>query len=119
MPDLSRRAILGSAVALPALFHGRPAGAAAFVNVLTGGAGGVYYPLGVVLAQIVGERIPNVRATAQVTKASVENLNLLQQGKGELAFTTGESLYAAWEGDAEAGFKSKLEALRGIANLYT
>ena len=49
-----------------------------FVNILTGGQSGVYYPLGVALSQIYAKAIPNVRATAQVTKASDENLNLLQ-----------------------------------------
>jgi hypothetical protein len=56
-----------------------------FVNVLTGGQSGVYYPMGVALSQIFAKDIPNVRSTAQVTKASAENLNLLQAGRGELA----------------------------------
>jgi uncharacterized protein len=115
----SRRAALGLALAAPAALRWGRARAATFVSVLTGGTGGTYYPLGVVLAQVLGERLPDVRATAQVTKASVENLNLLQQGKAELGFTTGESLHAAWRGDEEAGFRQKLDRLRGIANLYT
>ena len=49
-----------------------------FINVLTGGQSGVYYPIGVALSQIFAKDIPNVRATAQVTKASAENLNLLR-----------------------------------------
>jgi TRAP transporter TAXI family solute receptor len=54
----------------------------------------------------------------QATKASVENLILLQQGRGELAFTLGDSLKAAWEGDEEAGFKSKLDKLRVLGAIY-
>ena len=54
----------------------------------------------------------------QSTKASVENLNLLQQGRGEIAFALGDSVAAAWEGDAEAGFPEKLDQLRGIAAIY-
>ena len=42
----------------------------------------------------------------QATKASVENLNLLQQGKGEIAFTLGDQPGAAWTGDEEAGFRA-------------
>jgi len=60
-----------------------------FVNILTGGQSGVYYPLGVALSQIYAKAIPNTRATAQVTKASAENLNLLQAGRGELALALG------------------------------
>jgi TRAP transporter TAXI family solute receptor len=54
----------------------------------------------------------------QATKASVENLQLLQQGKGEIAFTLGDSLAAAWNGDEEAGFRTPLKKLRGITAIY-
>lgn len=89
-----------------------------FINVLTGGTSGVYYPLGVALSKIYGDKIKNVRPTVQATKASVENLQLLQQGKGEIAFTLGDSLAAAWKGDEEAGFKTPLKKLRGITAIY-
>lgn len=89
-----------------------------FINVLTGGTSGVYYPLGVALSKVYGEKIPNVRPTVQATKASVENLQLLQQGKGEIAFTLGDSLAAAWKGEEDAGFKSPLKKLRGITAIY-
>ncbi|PSC07084.1 C4-dicarboxylate ABC transporter [Alsobacter soli] len=95
-----------------------PAAADEFINVLTGGTSGVYYPMGVALSKIYGEAIPGVRPSVQATKASVENLNLLQQGKGEVAFTLGDSLAFAWEGNEEAGFKNKLTKLRGMAAIY-
>jgi TRAP transporter TAXI family solute receptor len=101
-----------------ALAGGAGARAAEFINVLTGGTSGVYYPLGVALTKIYAESIPEARPTAQATKASVENLNLLQAGKGEIAFTLGDSLALAWAGDAEAGFKSKLDKLRTVAAIY-
>ena len=89
-----------------------------FVNILTGGQSGVYYPIGVALSQIYAKAIPNVRATAQVTKASAENLNLLQAGRGELALALGDSVSDAWQGNAEAGFKTKLDKLRGLSATY-
>jgi hypothetical protein len=89
-----------------------------FINVLTGGQSGVYYPLGVALSQVFAKDIPNARATAQVTKASAENLNLLQAGRGELALTLGDALSNAWKGDAEAGFPKKLDKLRGLSATY-
>lgn len=89
-----------------------------FINVLTGGTSGVYYPLGVALAKIYGEGISGARTQVQATKASVENLNLLQQGKGEIAFALGDSVKLAAEGNAEAGFKKPLDKLRGIAAIY-
>ncbi|MFO1315555.1 MAG: TAXI family TRAP transporter solute-binding subunit [Burkholderiales bacterium] len=95
-----------------------PASAQQFVNILTGGQSGVYYPLGVALAQVYGKAIPNVKSTAQVTKASAENLNLLQAGRGELAFTLADALSDAWKGDEEAGFKTPLKKLRGLSATY-
>lgn len=89
-----------------------------FVNILTGGTSGVYYPLGVAMSKLYTDKIAGARPSVQATKASVENLNLLQQGKGEIAFTLGDSLALAWAGDAEAGFKSKLDKLRGVGAVY-
>ncbi|THF47367.1 TAXI family TRAP transporter solute-binding subunit [Allorhizobium terrae] len=95
-----------------------PAKASEFINVLTGGTSGVYYPLGVALAKIYGDGISGARTQVQATKASVENLNLLQQGKGEIGFALGDSVKMAAEGNAEAGFKAPLNKLRGIAAIY-
>ena len=89
-----------------------------FINVLTGGQSGVYYPLGVALSQIFSKDIPNARSTAQVTRASAENLNLLQAGRGELGLTLADALSDAWNGNEEAGFKSKLDKLRGLSATY-
>ncbi|HLT05190.1 MAG TPA: TAXI family TRAP transporter solute-binding subunit, partial [Pseudomonas sp.] len=79
-----------------------------FINVLTGGTSGVYYPIGVALSQLYGNGIDGARTSVQATKASVENLNLLQAGRGELAFSLGDSVDDAWKGNADAGFKAPL-----------
>lgn len=96
----------------------QPAPAGPFINILTSGTGGVYYPLGGALSSIFDARISGARPSVQTTKGSVENLNLLQQGKGEIALTLGNALALAWTGDADAGFKGKLDKLRGIAAIY-
>jgi TRAP transporter TAXI family solute receptor len=89
-----------------------------FINVLTGGTSGVYYPLGVALTQIYGKAMPAAKTAVQATKASAENLNLLQAGRGEVAFTLGDTLNEAWKGNEEAGFKAPLKKLRTIAAIY-
>jgi TRAP transporter TAXI family solute receptor len=89
-----------------------------FVNVLTGGTSGIYYPLGVALSQIYGKEIPEAKSSVQSTKASVENLNLLQAGRGEIGFTLGDALSDAWKGNEEVGFKAPLKKLRAIAGIY-
>ena len=105
---------LGMVVAAAGVAHAQQQ----FVNVLTGGQAGVYYPLGVALSQIYAKDIPNARSTAQVTKASAENLNLLQAGRGELAFALADAVSNAWKGEAEAGFPNKLDKLRGLSGTY-
>lgn len=89
-----------------------------FINILTGGTSGVYYPLGVAMGKIYGDKIPNVKTQVQATKASVENVILIERGAGEIAFTLGDTLKAAWDGDEEAGFKAKLGKLRTVAAIY-
>lgn len=106
-------------VAMAAAVLAAPASAQQFINVLTGGTSGIYYPLGVALTQIYGKAIPGVKATVQSTKASAENLNLLQAGRGEIALTLGDTLSLAWKGNAEAGFKTPLNRLRGVSATYT
>ena len=91
---------------------------AEFINILTGGTSGVYYPLGSALTKIYGENIKDSKVQVQVTKASVENLVLLQEGKGEIAFVLGDSAKDAWEGKEDAGFKNKLDKLRILGAIY-
>ena len=97
----------------------QPAPRNQFINILTATTGGVFYPLGGVLSNSFAAKIPGSRPSVQATKGSVENLNLLQQGKAEIAFVQADSVVFAWAGDADAGFKTKFDKLRGIAALYT
>ena len=113
------RACLGASLGIAAALAANPAAAQQkFINVLTGGQSGVYYPLGVALSQIYTKAIPDVRTSAQATKASAENLNLVQAGKGEVAFSLGDALSDAYKGNEEAGFKTPLKKLRVLAAIY-
>ena len=118
MLELGRKIMTAGAVVVAVGFAAVPAKAQEFINVLTGGTSGVYYPLGVALSEIYGKGIEGSRTQVQATKASVENLNLLQQGKGEIAFALGDSVALGWEGNTEAGYPGKLDKLRGIAAIY-
>ncbi len=118
MNPIVKRAAIAAIASTSMALSAASAGAAEFINILTGGTSGVYYPLGVALSKIYGDKIEGVRTQVQATKASVENLNLLQQGRGEIAFSLGDSVKLAWEGNADAGFKAPLDKLRGIAAIY-
>ncbi|MDB5617219.1 TAXI family TRAP transporter solute-binding subunit [Tardiphaga sp.] len=94
-----------------------PVASAQPIIVLTGGASGVYYPLGVTIAKIYAD-IPGSQVEVQTTDGSVENLARLQQGSGQIAFALGDALQDAWTGNTAAGFDGKLDKLRVIGALY-
>jgi hypothetical protein len=110
--------LIAAAMAMAAVWPAPSARAEQFINVLTGDTSGVYYPLGVAIGKIYSDKLPDVKTQVQATKASVENLILLQQGRGEIAFAMGDSLKAAWDGDEEAGFKGRLDRLRIVGAIY-
>jgi TRAP transporter TAXI family solute receptor len=89
-----------------------------FVTVLTGNTSGVYYPLGVGMSQLFRTAIPEANVSVQATAASAENLRLLEAERGELAFTLGDVLADAWEGNADAGFTTPLRKVRAVATIY-
>lgn len=110
--------LAGAAVAVTAVGANTTDARAEFINVLTGGTSGVYYPLGVALSELYAGGIEGARTQVQATKASVENLNLLASGRGEVAFALGDSVVAAWTGDKDAGFQAELKNLRAIGGIY-
>ena len=77
---------------------GGPAGSPRFLSIATGGTGGVYYPYGGGIAKILNESLPNVRASAEVTAASVDNLKLIRDGRADVAFTFADTLADAVQG---------------------
>jgi TRAP transporter TAXI family solute receptor len=90
---------------------------ARFLSIATGGTGGVYYPYGGGLAKVLNESLPNVRATAEVTSASVDNLKLIRDGKADIAFVLADTL-----ADAVAGrgpFEGRPVPVASLANLYS
>jgi len=118
MHSLSRRRVLSGGVALGLSLVPLAARADEFINILTGGTSGVYYPLGVAISKVLADKVTGTRPSVQATKGSVENLNLIQGGKGEIAFTLGDSLAAAVAGSADAGFKAPLDKVQTLGAIY-
>jgi uncharacterized protein len=86
------------------------------ISIGTGGTGGVYYPLGGGLADILSKNVPGVEATAEVTAGSIANLQLIGAGKSEVAFTMADAAWDAYNGLEK--FKDKKVPLRAIAVFY-
>ncbi len=55
-------------------------------SIVTGGTGGVWYPLGGALGGVIGKYVPDTEATAEATTAAIDNMKLLGAGKAGLAF---------------------------------
>src|SRR5437764_4994550 len=64
----------------------------------TGGTGGVYYPLGGAMANVLTKYLPGVQATAEVTGRSVDNLKLIGTGQSEIGFTMADAALDALKG---------------------
>jgi TRAP-type uncharacterized transport system substrate-binding protein len=80
-------AILAMTISATLAFAGASQAQQKTMSIGTGGTGGVYYPLGGAVANVLSKNLPNVQATAEVTGGSVDNLKLIGAGKSELAFT--------------------------------
>ena len=88
-----------------------------FISIATGGTGGVYYPYGGGLAKVLNDSLPNIRATAEVTAASVDNLKFIRDGKADVAFALADTV-----ADAAAGrgaFEGRPVPVAGLAVLYS
>src|SRR5690242_8017052 len=86
------------------------------MSIGTGGTGGVYYPLGGAVANVLSKNLPNVQATAEVTGGSVDNLKLIGAGKSELAFTMADAALDALKGEDK--FKSGKVPLQALLVVY-
>jgi TRAP transporter TAXI family solute receptor len=86
------------------------------MSIGTGGTGGVYYPLGGAVANVLSKNLPNVQATAEVTGGSVDNLKLIGAGKSELGFTMADAALDALNGEDK--FKSGKLPLQALLVVY-
>src|SRR5689334_21673844 len=82
----------------------------------TGGTGGVYYPLGGGLANLLSKNLPGYQATAEVTGGSVDNLKLIGSGQSEVGFSMADAALDAFRGEDK--FKGAKVAVRTLMVLY-
>jgi len=82
----------------------------------TGGTGGVYYPLGGGLANVLSKYLPGYQATAEVTGGSVDNLKLIGSGQSEIGFSMADAALDAFNGQDK--FRGNKVALRTLMVLY-
>jgi TRAP transporter TAXI family solute receptor len=86
------------------------------LSIVTGGTGGVYYPLGGGLANLLTKYVPGWQATAEVTGGSVDNLKLIGAGRADIAFTMADAALDAQKGQDK--FRGAPVAQKALAVLY-
>jgi TRAP transporter TAXI family solute receptor len=105
--------LLGSALALSGAAKAQEKYS---LSIATGGTGGVYYPLGGGLANLLSKYVPGLQATAEVTGGSIDNLKLIATGKPYIAFSMADAGQDAYRGEDK--FKGTKVPLRTLMVLY-
>lgn len=85
------------------------------VTIATGGSSGPYNIIGTTLASKYSDTY-GINSKPQTTGASVENINLIKEGKVEMAFVMSDVLTEAVAG--KGNFTSPVENIQQVASLY-
>jgi len=86
------------------------------IAIATGGTGGVYYPLGGGMANVLSKHVPGVQASARVTGGSVDNLKLIGSQQSEVALVMVDAAVDALKGEDK--FKGNPVEVRTLMVLY-
>ncbi|MHC5225180.1 TAXI family TRAP transporter solute-binding subunit [Ignatzschineria sp. LJL83] len=86
-----------------------------YVTIVTGGSSGPYNIIGTTLGQIYSKTY-DVNSKAQSTGASIQNVNLVDQGKAEMGLVMSDVLSQAVAGTGS--FPKKIENVEQVAALY-
>ena len=87
-----------------------------FLGIGTGGTGGIYYPYGGGVAEIWTRYVPGVKAVAEVTGASVENVKLASKGETVIGEVMGDVAVAGYNGTSK--FKGKKQNILSMSIMY-
>lgn len=86
------------------------------ITVLTGGEAGVYFPLGVAMADIIDSNLEDVSATGVSSGASVSNAEQLNNGEAQLALVQNDIAFYGAEGSNM--FEETLDNYSGMFTIY-
>ena len=103
--------------AIASLVAATPALSQMQLSIATGGTGGVYYPMGGGLAEVINNHVDGYSATAEVTGASVENMGLIATGDADFAIGLADTVQQAYTGTGR--FEGQqLPMIRAVGSLY-
>jgi TRAP transporter TAXI family solute receptor len=85
-------------------------------SIVSGGTGGVWYPLGGAIGGVIGKDVPNTDATSEATTAAIDNLKLLAAGKAGMAFAY--DYHAVWANEGKIAALGKKQPVRIALSFY-
>ena len=88
-----------------------------FITVATGPTSGLYYPIGGAFSNLVKNHL-GYKSSAQSTGASVENINLIIEGKADIAITMSDAIDQAFTGTGAFEGKEPRTDLKALMGLY-
>ena len=113
---MKRTHIILSILILALIFTGNAIAKTTFISIGTGGTGGIYYPYGGGVAEIWSKNVKGVKAVAEVTGASVENVKLAHKGETVIGEVMGDVAVAGYNGLSK--FKGKKHNILSMAIMY-
>jgi len=111
--------LVTAAILISAVISGltcKPSTDITFISIGTGGTGGAYYPYGGGLAELWTRNVPGVKAVAEVTGASVENVKLAHRGETVIGEIMGDVAYQAYYGEGK--FRDNPQHILALAVMY-
>lgn len=104
---------------------------AGFFRIATGTTGGTYFPIGGLIANVISGPpglpdcavggscgVPGLVAVAQASDGSLQNIELLRQGRVESILVQADIAYWAYTGSEQYAETEPMTGLRGIGRLY-
>jgi TRAP transporter TAXI family solute receptor len=89
------------------------------LSIATGGTGGVYYPYGGALANLLSDNLEDTEVTAEATAASVDNMYLIDTQDADIVFVLADTAFDAVNGSAPFEAPINGMALATLYNNYT
>ncbi|WP_046471947.1 TAXI family TRAP transporter solute-binding subunit [Allosalinactinospora lopnorensis] len=86
------------------------------LSIASGTTGGVFYPVGGAMAEVINNEVEGVSASTEATAASAENMRLIGGGESEVAIVQGDTAYQAVHGEGD--FEGDVQEAQVLTVLY-
>lgn len=86
------------------------------ISIGTAQIGGIWYPMGAGIVEVIKKDINGVRANVEETKGAVENVKRINEGSMEIGFTVPDTAYDAFLG--KGTFNGQTAKIAGLTSVH-